>query len=346
MIIRTALSLIVLAALSVVANAADDYEYNYEEYENGEEDVDHEEEDKEVNYEQVNILSKSQDLHVAGGTTFHLPCKVDNLPAHLYQNLMWTRQNAAGTIISAGKTVMASEYKDRATVEMGKKGSTLTLILAEEEDAGVYQCRINLGKTKATVDHRVHIGSERLVLSEGDDMILTCNTSRPVPVVWKWDGGNAEYSGKELTVDSITKSQAGHYVCKVGKDIEREVVVEVLFKPEVYVAEVVMSSLTGDVAELVCSVRGKPTPEVHWRKAGAAVGEDRRRKISWKGERNSLTILELGEEDLAEYTCHASNSQGEAEQSIQLTASVSSNESLSLCLSLVLFLYVLVRHAQ
>ena len=29
-----------------------------------------------------------------------------------------------------------------------------------------------------------------------------------------------------------------------------------------------MSSLTGDVAELVCSVRGKPTPEVHWRKAG------------------------------------------------------------------------------
>ena len=58
---------------------------------------------------------------------------------------------------------------------------------------------------------------------------------------------------------------------------------EVLFKPEVYVAEVenndnkditdnfvqvVMSSLTGDVAELVCSVRGQPTPEVHWRKAG------------------------------------------------------------------------------
>ena len=69
----------------------------------------------------------------------------------------------------------------------------------------------------------------------------------------------------------------------MGKDIEREVVVEVLFKPEVYVAEVenndnnditdnfvqvVMSSLTGDVAELVCSVRGQPTPEVHWRKAG------------------------------------------------------------------------------
>ena len=55
MIIRTTLSLIVLAALSVVANAADDYEYNYEEYENGDEDVDHEEEDKEVNYEQVDM---------------------------------------------------------------------------------------------------------------------------------------------------------------------------------------------------------------------------------------------------------------------------------------------------
>ena len=32
-----------------------------------------------------------------------------------------------------------------------------------------------------------------------------------------------------------------------------------------------MSSLTGDVAELVCSVRGKPTPEVQWRKAGGLV---------------------------------------------------------------------------
>ena len=47
--------------------------------------------------------------------------------------------------------------------------------------------RINLGKNEATVEHKVHIGSERLVLSEGDDMILTCNTSKPVPVVWKWE---------------------------------------------------------------------------------------------------------------------------------------------------------------
>ena len=85
------------------------------------------------------------------------------------------------------------------------QGSTLNLILAEEEDAGVYQCRfethnldyrsfrtttfarINLGKTEATVEHKVHIGSERLVLAEGDDMILSCNTSKPVPVVWKWE---------------------------------------------------------------------------------------------------------------------------------------------------------------
>ena len=57
MIIRTTLSLIVLAALSVVANAADDYEYDYEEYENGDGDIDHEEEDKEVNYEQVDMAN-------------------------------------------------------------------------------------------------------------------------------------------------------------------------------------------------------------------------------------------------------------------------------------------------
>ena len=30
-----------------------------------------------------------------------------------------------------------------------------------------------------------------------------------------FQGGNKEHPGKELVVKSITKSQAGHYVCKV-----------------------------------------------------------------------------------------------------------------------------------
>ena len=34
----------------------------------------------------------------------------------------------SGTIISAGKTVMASEYKDRATVAMGKGVTFLALV--------------------------------------------------------------------------------------------------------------------------------------------------------------------------------------------------------------------------
>ena len=44
-----------------------------------------------------------------------------------------------------------------------------------------------------------------------------------------------------------------------------------------------MSSLTGDVAELVCSVRGKPTPEVHWRKAG-----ERKQKAKLEMEKNNI----------------------------------------------------------
>ena len=97
----------------------------------------------------------------------------------------------------------------------------------------------------------------------------------------------------------------------------------------------VMTSIMGEVAELVCTVRGVPTPSVQWRRngegaggvillSGAEVLPDTRKSVSWKGERNTLTIVELSQEDLDNYTCTAINSQGRAEESIQLTAPVSS----------------------
>ena len=58
--------------------------------------------------------------------------------------------------------------------------------------------------------------------------------------------------------------------------------------------------------------------------SGAEVLPDTRKSVSWKGERNTLTIVELSQEDLDNYTCTAVNSQGRAEESIQLTAPVSS----------------------
>ena len=55
MIIRTTLSLMALVSLGLAT--ANDYEYNYEEYEDTEDDESNQEEmDREVNYEQVNFL--------------------------------------------------------------------------------------------------------------------------------------------------------------------------------------------------------------------------------------------------------------------------------------------------
>lgn len=54
MIIRTTLSLMALATLGLAT--INDYEYNYEEYDIGDDESNHEEVDKEVNYEQVSSL--------------------------------------------------------------------------------------------------------------------------------------------------------------------------------------------------------------------------------------------------------------------------------------------------
>ena len=141
----------------------------------------------------------------------------------------------------------------------------------------------------------------------------------------KLPNGKSEVEADVLTVPSVSSNHSGTYKCTAmdsgGRSAEKTVEVEVNYPPHVSVSEVVIHALSGDVAELVCKVKGHPSPQVVWSKGGEVVKTDKRRSIHQEDTRHSLTILQLKEEDWGMYTCSATNSQGMAHKDIKLTGS-------------------------
>ena len=65
---------------------------------------------------------------------------------------------------------------------MSKKGNELTIAAAGSGDAGRYKCSLTVGNNTQTLVQTVHIRGETstdklLVVSQGDEMTLSCNTS-------------------------------------------------------------------------------------------------------------------------------------------------------------------------
>ena len=72
-------------------------------------------------------------------------------------SIIWSKEDSAKTIIAMGTMVLDQEYKDRASVEVDEKGSTLTIGIAKEEDAGQYKCSVAVKNNPPEVKHTVRI---------------------------------------------------------------------------------------------------------------------------------------------------------------------------------------------
>ena len=75
-------------------------------------------------------------------------------------SIIWSKEDAAKTIIAMGTMVLDQEYKDRATVKVDEKGSTLTIGIAKAQDAGQYKCSVAVEKNPPEVKHTVAIRGE------------------------------------------------------------------------------------------------------------------------------------------------------------------------------------------
>ena len=72
--------------------------------------------------------------------------------------IIWSKMDESGTQIAIGSTVIAPEYKDRATVSVDERGSTLQIGIAQSEDAGQYKCSVAVrGTNIPELQHDVRI---------------------------------------------------------------------------------------------------------------------------------------------------------------------------------------------
>jgi len=290
------------------------------------------------------IISESSQLDVDNGMTIRLPCNVDKLPGAI--SIIWSKEDSAKTIIAMGTMVLDQEYKDRASVEVNDKGSTLTIGIAKEEDAGQYKCSVAVeGKNPPEVKHTVRIRAPPSIESsipsilaarKGDDVTLNCKGSgSPKPTV-KWSrvgkkampDGRKEIESEMVVFSEVDRHHAGIYKCSAtngfGKQASKQVEVVVEYTPEVEVSEVFVQTKSGDNAEIVCTVHAVPKPTITWTKDGQTVTASSRVKTDHLRHRHVLTIAGVQPADFGKYSCQAANKLGSQQKVIELTGHASS----------------------
>ncbi|XP_066014636.1 fibroblast growth factor receptor 4-like isoform X2 [Pocillopora verrucosa] len=121
----------------------------------------------------------------------------------------------------------------------------------------------------------------------------------PKPEVnWTRDGKLLNTTNK-LTIKQVTYGDAGQYTCSAkNSEGKREAAfrVTVTGPPEINPQLINQSVTYNSPLQFNCSLRGFPTPEVHWTKDGMHLGK-----------KNTLTIHQARFEDSGEYTCSAKN---------------------------------------
>jgi len=321
-------------------NGAIDYDYNNHDYQDQDSTKTNE---VEVVEDVITVLPKitSQPENIVTdiGTSFRLPCLMDNLPEQI--SVIWRRPDTAKKEIVAIGSLAYNNYKDRVEIETTEKGSVLIVGVATVEDAGQYECDLAVDNQKGgSVTHTVSIRVAPKIVSEvesyieaevGKDVELECKgTGTPQPTV-KWTkasgkmmDGRKEVVGEKLLISNINRHHAGHYKCTAengfSKSATKEVEVRVLYAPEIVVEEVFIHTKAGKKAELVCSVHGFPRPEVKWTKDGQPVSEQANKiKIQNINHKHSLIISSVAKSDFGSYTCHAKSERGQAEKTIEIS---------------------------
>ncbi|XP_055079141.1 neural cell adhesion molecule L1-like protein isoform X2 [Periophthalmus magnuspinnatus] len=159
-----------------------------------------------------------------------------------------------------------------------------------------------------------------VVLLKGKELKLECLPGGfPTPTVeWIKLGDNLpertkyENFGRMLTVASVDESVEGKYMCKAqnleGEEVHYfDVIVE---EPPQWQSEPPQSQLSviGSDVQIRCAVRGKPVPDITWRKNGEIFRGDPEQKK--RVIEDTVVLHNAGPEDTAVYQCEASNTHG------------------------------------
>ncbi|XP_076446793.1 protein amalgam-like [Babylonia areolata] len=286
-----------------------------------------------------------------------LTCVVENRP--IDKEVQWVgtvRRNGSVTTVPIS-TATRSFDSFKYSIDLPSPTSwRLRIQNAQVTDEGTYTCQVQVSNQNyARAFHDLVIVEKPQIAdletstdvskNEGVSLDLKCHaTGRPTPSI-KWTrmagellpSGGREHLHPELTIHKLKPEHAGIYKCSAsnsaGSDY-RDILVTVNYAPLLSSGNVQVQQAPGYVKELVCDIRGYPTPkdgQISWTKRGSALGFDSHiyyRNIPGASSRITSILVFWGvrEDDYGEYTCSASNDKGTGRMKFQLQRSATPTE--------------------
>ncbi|XP_066254455.1 limbic system-associated membrane protein-like isoform X2 [Euwallacea similis] len=273
----------------------------------------------------VKLISKGQVFLQEIGSVVELPC-----------------QASAKVLVRFWFKGSALIFHDQFNLENKEnykllENGTLQVKILTANDFGNYSCKLPVtptiqpeivhqvfGKTSPNITH-LFVDPNQKVFDIGASFTLTCQASGyPKPKIqWHKDNEKLGTEGESLTITNAKPNHAGNYRCfadnKIGKPDHKYIKISINHIPIVSVDKYLINTDHGEDAELVCDVKGHPTPEVFWRRNEQnIVSREPRIVLKTTNERNTLTIRNVTEEDFGKYTCVASNDLGEETRTLSL----------------------------
>ncbi|XP_055549144.1 hemicentin-1-like isoform X2 [Wyeomyia smithii] len=274
------------------------------------------------------FITRSEAFKFAVGDTITLPCEVSSPGSYV---LAWKRGIA---ILTAGTVKVTPDPRVRLVNEY-----TLQILDAAAQDAGDYICQIATMNPREITHHVeilvppkiTHVTSGgHLQVRKGSPVRLECSaTGNPMPnITWTrknnlLPNGEEQFTSSVYVIENMDRHKGGTYICTanngVGQVATSQIILHVLYPPEISVENPTVYSGEGQEAMLVCIVHGESQPEVLWHKDTMQIDQTERHVIESRGARHTLIIRKVHPQDFGNYSCIADNQLGKTRKTVTLT---------------------------
>lgn len=276
------------------------------------------------------VNSGGKTIKVTVGDTVTIPCKIHN-------------KGDATVVWKLGDRVI---YADRVHIGKDLRASiidntSLVLTGVDTQYTGNYTCEVEWSPEKAplSLSHYLEVcvppsvvavkteGGGFVDVKEGDNATLECEADGiPRPLIhWmsnRW-GSNRQEKGSKLNLSNTKRTDTGQYTCVasngIGQPATSQITLRVQYAPLVSAVPPRVSCLAGYRVALTCSVLSVPKPDVQWFFNRRQLKMDAKHTMEERGDNYTLTVANVRQQDLGEYTCSAVNKIGEAQASVLLT---------------------------
>ncbi|XP_050292731.1 opioid-binding protein/cell adhesion molecule-like [Anthonomus grandis grandis] len=294
------------------------------------------------------FVTPGQTYRIASGATVILPCRITQPGSYV---LAWKRGIA---VLTAGPVKVSPDPRLRVlpsptiespapiiggVPELSGGGYSLELRDVKPQDAGDYICQLGTIEPKeivhtleVLVPARIHFVSHvgTVEVSQGQMVKMECRASgNPVPKVsWtrknnNMPSGDKSVEGLTMVIQHADRHSAGQYQCSadngVGEPDTKHITINVLYPPEVEVERATVHTGIGLEAQLVCIVYAEPSAQVLWYKETTQLGTTEQHTTQSRGNRHTLTIRNVSQVDMGNYSCVASNIHGKSRGHIFLS---------------------------